>query len=152
MYRIYSNFKIIHAITLSCSLLDLSCNDDDDDDDELSTELIIVISVVGTFIVTLVITAVITYIITSLCHRHRYQYKLKKIAADDGNNKNGNIKKLPRDDNAYEDVSTIKVTSMDTEQTYEATSEPAYETTFAVKTDTDNIIMDSNPAYALSNF
>ena len=105
------------------SYVDLSCNDDDDDDDddELSTELIIVISVVGTFIITLVITAVITYIITSLCHRHRYQYKpeeFKKITADNNDNKNGNIKKLPRDDNAYEDVSTIKVTRMDTEPTY----------------------------------
>ena len=75
---------------LSYSLLDLSCNDDD----ELSTELIIVISVVGTFIIILVITAVITYIIISLYHRHRYQFKpeqFKKITADDDDNKNGNI-------------------------------------------------------------
>ena len=102
----------------------------------------------GTFIITLVITAVITYIITSLCHRHRYQYKpeeFKKITADDDDDKNGNIKKLPHDDNAtYEDVSTIKVTRMDTE--------PAYEATSAIKMDTDNITMNSNPAYALSNF
>ena len=102
----------------------------------------------GTFIITLVITAVITYIITNLCPRHRYQYKpeeFKKITADDDDNINGNIQKLPCDDNAtYEDVSTIKVTRMDIE--------PAYETTSAIKMDTDNIIMDSNPAYALSNF
>ena len=99
----------------------------------------------GTFIITLVITALITCIITSLCHRHRYQYKpreFKKITADDDNN-NGNIQKLPCD-NAYENVSTIKVTGGDTE--------PAYETTSAIKMETDNITMDSNPAYALSNF
>ena len=59
---------------------------------------------------------------------------------------------MPRDANAYENVSTIKVTRTDTEPAYEATSEPAYETTSAIKMDTDNIIMDSNPAYALSNF
>ena len=107
----------------------------------------------GTFIITLVITALTTCIITSLCHRHRYQYKLrefKKITADD-DNKNSNTQKLPCDNNAYENVSTIKVTRIDTEPAYE-TTEPAYETTSAIKMETDNITMDSNPAYALSNF
>ena len=110
----------------------------------------------GTFIITLVITALITCIITSLCHRHCYQYKpreFKKITADDDDNKNGNIKKLPCDDNAYENVSTIKVTRTDTEPAYETTSEPAYELLLLSKyVDTDNITMDSNPAYTLSNF
>ena len=55
-----------------------------------------------------------------------------------------NIQRFPCDDNAYENVSTIKVTKTD--------MEPAYETTSAIKMDTANITMDSNPAYTLSNF
>ena len=99
----------------------------------------------GTFIITLVVTALITYIVTSLCHKHRYQYKLKefkKITVDD--EKKNNMQKFRCDDSAYEDMSTIKVTKTD--------MEPAYETTSAIKMDTTNITMDSNPAYALSNF
>ena len=58
--------------------------------------------------------------------------------------KKNNMQKFRCDDSAYEDVSTIKVTKTD--------MEPAYETTSAIKMDTTNITMDSNPAYALSNF
>ena len=67
------------------------------------------------------------------------------------------MQKLPCD-NAYENVSTIKVTRMDTEPAYDTTepaydiTEGAYETTSAIKMETDDITMDSNPAYALSNF